>query len=118
MNQQVLNSLIARARARKPSAAFDAVAGTIQFEVEAVGIFRALIDRGKVTIEEGAGAANLIVRCDLEEFERVASGRQNLITAFMQGRVLIEGDLALAQRLHAFLPSPPKTAAPRAEARP
>jgi putative sterol carrier protein len=52
-----------------------------------------------------------VIRCDEADFVRIARGEQNLFTAVLQGRVQVEGDYALAQRLHGFVRSPRERAA-------
>jgi putative sterol carrier protein len=73
--------------------------GTYRFDVEGVGTWRVAVDHGVMTVTEGEGAADCTIRCDEDDFVRIASGRQNLVTAFMQGRVQVEGSMVLAQKL-------------------
>ena len=47
--------------------------------------------------------ADCTIRCDEADFIDIVEGRRNLITATMQGRVEISGDLALAQKFHGLI---------------
>ncbi len=78
-----------------------------RFDVEGVGSWRVVCDHGKLAVLEDAAPADCVIVCDAEDFVRIARGAQNLLTAYMQGRVRIEGDLALAKLLHGLLPPPP-----------
>jgi putative sterol carrier protein len=82
------------------------VVGSYRFDIEGVGSFFVSVDDGHLVIVEGARDADCTVRCGPDEFLRIADGSQNLITAAMQGLVRIDGDLALAQKLHGILPAP------------
>jgi putative sterol carrier protein len=82
------------------------VSGSYLFDVEDVGAWRIAVDHGKLTVEDGGTDADCIIHCNADYFARLASGKQNLVTAMMQGQVEIEGDLALAQKLSGILPSP------------
>jgi predicted lipid carrier protein YhbT len=83
------------------------VKGRYLFDVIGLGawIFRA--DHGAVSFgKEEAGQANpgadCVLHCGPEEFLRIAQGLQNPLTAAMQGRIAIEGDMALGQKLTGF----------------
>ena len=82
------------------------VKASYRFDVEGAGTYRLEVDHGKLTVREGAGAAQCAIACSAEDFVRMAEGEGNMLTAYMQGRVRIEGDLALAKLLHGLLPSP------------
>ena len=84
--------------------------GTYRFDVEGAGTWRVAVDHGAMTVTEGEGAADCTIRCDEGDFVRIASGRQNLVTAFMQGRVQIEGSMVLAQKLAGVVGTRPRAA--------
>lgn len=90
---------------------FAKFSGSYLFDVEGVGIWKVIFDQGKKTVLDGGDAAECIVRSDAELFMKVAKGEQNLLTAFMQGRLVIEGDMALAQKLNSIMPAQTKGAA-------
>lgn len=87
---------------------FQSIQGSYLFDVIGDRRFRVDVDRGRLQLRENATTADCIIHTDREEFGRIARGEQNLITAYMQGRVQIDGDPALAQQLHGIFPSPPR----------
>ncbi|MGK3997390.1 SCP2 sterol-binding domain-containing protein [Sorangium sp. So ce1024] len=74
----------------------------------------ALTDGERVVVEVDDGSFRLApegaseeceLSCSLDDFSRIVHGEQNLITAIMQGRVSVRGDLAVAQMFQsAFCP--------------
>ena len=88
---------------RRPDPSLQGIRGSYRFDIDGVGSWRIEVRDGIATITESTAAADCVVRCDEADFVRIARGQQNLLTAFMQGRVQIEGDYALAQRLHGFI---------------
>jgi putative sterol carrier protein len=92
------------------------VKGTYRFDVKGAGSFLFSVDNGWISIAEGSRSADCVIVCDEDVFLRLADGSQNLLTAAMQGLVEIQGDLALAQKLHGILPPPgaaPEAGGPR-----
>jgi hypothetical protein len=89
---------------------FQEIQGSYLFDVTGYRRFRVDVDHGRLKLREDATTADCIIHTDRDEFGRIARGEQNLITAYMQGRVQIEGDPALAQQLHGILPPPPQKA--------
>ncbi len=88
--------------------------GTCRFDVEDTGSWRLSFDEGGVRIAEGPGEADCAVSCREEDLVRAIRGEQNLITAFMQGRLRIRGDYGLFRQLHQFLRLRPPPATPLA----
>jgi len=68
-----------------------------------VGSWRLEVHDEIATMTESTAPADCVVRCNEEDFVRIARGEQNLLTAFLQGRVQLEGDYALAQRFYGFI---------------
>lgn len=83
------------------------VKGSYRFDIGGLGSYRVGIDDGKLDIRESQDAADCVIACDEADFVRIMRGEQNLITAMMQGRVGIVGDLSLALKFHGVLPAPP-----------
>lgn len=80
---------------REAAAGIDA---TIQYEVSEP-IYHVLHD-GELSMHEGrAEAPDLVVKIEDEDLIDLFGGRLNPMTAFMTGRVKVEGDMTLAQRL-------------------
>ena len=62
-----------------------------------------LADDG-VTLEEGETASpSVTFSMDAQDFVAIANGQLNPISAFMQGKVKVSGDMALAMRLQTLL---------------
>jgi len=82
------------------------VHGTYSFEIENAGNWFVTVEDGKVTItEEITGEkkdADCVICCDEQEFVDIAEGRKNMLTAVLRGEMTIQGDAALAQRVHAL----------------
>jgi len=79
------------------------VHGTYLFDIDKVGCWFVGVDDGAVNIEETRRDADCTIRCDERDFVEIVEGRLNLITARMQGRVLVDGDIALAQKFHGLV---------------
>jgi putative sterol carrier protein len=84
------------------------VTGSYRFDIEDVGSFFVDVDDGHVIVSDEAHDADCTIGCSEEDFLAIAHGRQNLLTAAMQGRVVVVGDLELAQKLYGILPMPPE----------
>jgi len=74
------------------------VHGTYLFDIENVGSWFVAVDDGAIRIEEAKHDADCTILCDEGDFADIVEGRRNLITAHMQGRVQLRGDIALAQK--------------------
>lgn len=91
---------------KKLPEAFDAeaAAGTdcvLQFRTSQPAY--ATIKDGTCTITEGATElADVTLIIDDEDFQAMMKGELNPITAFMTGKLQVEGDLMLGQRLQSF----------------
>lgn len=79
------------------------VHGTYLFEIEKVGSWFVSVDDGAISIEETKRDADCTIICDERDFVEMVEGRRNLLTARMQGRVKIHGDIALAQKFHGLV---------------
>lgn len=81
------------------SADFKKIAGTYRFDLEGEGSWLITVAEGTVTVRKEGGVADCILSCSPEDFERIMTGRQNLLTAHMQGRLRIEGNGTMALHL-------------------
>jgi putative sterol carrier protein len=90
------------------------VSGSYRFDVSGVGSYRLEVDHGQISFREDAGPADCVLALDPEDFVRIIEGEQNMLTAYMQGRIRIEGDLALANAFRGAigLPRQPEGAHP------
>src|SRR5215471_11727745 len=79
------------------------VHGTYLFDIDKVGSWFVAVDDGAIRIEETRNDADCTIICDEGDFADIVEGRRNLITAHMQGRVQLRGDIALAQKFHGLV---------------
>jgi len=79
------------------------VNGTYLFEIGQVGYWFISVRDGAIRLEEVRHDADCTIRCDEADFIDIIEGRRNLITAAMQGRVKIRGDITLAQKFHGLV---------------
>jgi putative sterol carrier protein len=64
----------------------------------------AVLDHGKLSLEEVAGDADCLLECASDQLGHLLSGEADLLTAYMRGDVRIKkGNLELAKRLYRFL---------------
>jgi putative sterol carrier protein len=69
------------------------------FEVEGAGTWKVDVTDGEVTVTEGGGDADATIRASEETFEAIANGEQNPTTAYMTGKLKVEGDMGAALKL-------------------
>jgi putative sterol carrier protein len=70
-----------------------------RFDVEGAGSWRVDVNDGEVVVTESDAPADCVIRASEENLLRVVRGELNPVTAYMMGRVRVEGDVALATRL-------------------
>ena len=75
------------------------VSGTCRFDVEPVGSWLLIVDDGRVDVRRGAGPADSVVGCTVDEFLSVMLGGANGFTAALRGRLRVSGNFALLQLL-------------------
>jgi putative sterol carrier protein len=69
------------------------------FEIEGAGTWKVDVADGAVTVTEGGGEADVTIRTSEETFSAIASGGQNPTTAYMTGKLKVEGDMGAALKL-------------------
>jgi putative sterol carrier protein len=69
------------------------------FDVEGAGKWKVDVADGKVTVTEGEADADVTIRASEETFEAIASGEQNPTTAYMSGKLKVDGDMGAALKL-------------------
>ena len=77
----------------------------LAFDIKNVGHWRLYVKDGRVQIDHSNKKADFTMAATEEEFEKIIEGRQNLLTAIMQGRVKFKGDIILGQKFNAALRS-------------
>ena len=98
-----IRDLFEKVRREKTLPALRGVRGTYLFDIDKVGCWFVTVNDGAFTIEETKRDADCEIFSDEKDFLDIVQGRRNLITASMQGRVRIHGDVALAQKFHGFV---------------
>lgn len=77
---------------------------TVQFNVSSP--MHVVIRNGTCAAKEGpAGAPDVTITMDDEDLVSLMKGELNGMTAFMTGKLQLEGDLMLAQRMFGFFDS-------------
>jgi putative sterol carrier protein len=80
--------------------------GTARFDIRNGKSERWLVtvDKGRVSVSRRNARADTVVRSDRRTFDRLASGRENVLAAVLRGQVAIEGDSRLLVRLQRLFP--------------
>jgi len=79
------------------------VTGTYLFEIGRAGYWFISVRNGAISIEEARHDADCTITCDEPDFIDIIEGRRSLITANMQGRIKVRGDITLAQKFHGLV---------------
>jgi putative sterol carrier protein len=70
------------------------------FVIEDEGQWFVALEEGRLRVTEGAaGEPDVTIRASGETFTKIREGRQNPATAYMTGKIKIEGDLGAAMKL-------------------
>jgi len=69
------------------------------FDVAGVGAWTVRVDDGVVTVAEGKGDADCTISASEETLTRIVNGEQNPTTAYMTGKLKIDGDMGAALKL-------------------
>ena len=70
------------------------------FDVTGAGIWLVEVRDGAVTVTEGGGAdPDTTITVSEENFMKLASGKQNPMTAYMTGKIKVKGDMGAATKL-------------------
>jgi len=78
-----------------------------RFDITGVGSWRISVDRGRVAVEESRESADLAVELPEELLLKVVAGEKQLMTAFMRGEVIVDGEIAYLPALQRLLRSRP-----------
>jgi len=74
------------------------------FVIEDEGQWFVAVDEGKLTVTEGgSGEPDVTIRASSETFARIREGKQNPATAYMTGKIKVEGDIGAAMKLKTLL---------------
>jgi putative sterol carrier protein len=69
------------------------------FDIEGAGKWKVDVADGKVSVTEGEADADVKIRTSEETFQAIASGEQNPTTAYMTGKLKVDGDMGAALKL-------------------
>ena len=72
-----------------------------RFEIEGEGVWNVRIQAGTIVVTEDGNenGADATIRTTAEVFERIVSGQQSPATAYMTGKVKVDGDLGAVMKL-------------------
>ena len=93
--QEFFASLPQRADAAKTAGMHN----TYVFDIEDVGQWTVTVEDGTVTVAEGTGEADCTIRASEETLVKIARGEANPTTAYMTGKLKIDGDMGAALKL-------------------
>lgn len=86
--------------ARIDPARIDGVATVFAFDIAGAGAWTVYLAGGAPRVEDGLGAdASCTILAKAEHFEEILSGKRNPLTAFMTGKLKVQGDMAAAAQL-------------------
>lgn len=69
------------------------------FEIGDAGTWKVDIAEGKLSVTEGATGGDVTIRASEETFTALASREQNPTTAYMTGKLKIDGNMGAAMKL-------------------
>jgi putative sterol carrier protein len=69
------------------------------FDIEGAGVWKVDVTDAGVEVTEGGGDADVTIHASEETFRAIAEGKQNPTTAFMTGKLKIDGDMSAAMML-------------------
>ncbi len=70
-----------------------------RFDIEGEGNWHVGVVDGAVTVTESTDSADCVIRMKDDVFAKLRAGKQNPMTAFMTGKIKVEGDMSLAMKL-------------------
>ena len=69
------------------------------FDIADVGVWQVDVADGSIKVTEGGTEGDVTIRASDETFKAIANGDQNPTTAYMTGKLKIEGDMGAAMKL-------------------
>jgi putative sterol carrier protein len=72
---------------------------TYVFDIEDAGVWKVDVTDAGLDVTEGGGDSDVTIRTSKETFSAIADREQNPTTAYMTGKLKIEGDMGAAMKL-------------------
>jgi putative sterol carrier protein len=69
------------------------------FDIEGAGIWKVDVTDAGLEVTEGGGDGDVTIRASEETFSAIADRKQNPTTAYMTGKLKIDGDMGAAMKL-------------------
>ena len=69
------------------------------FDIDGAGVWKVDVVDGSITVTEGATDADVTIRASEDTFRAIANGEQNPTTAYMTGKLKVDGDMSAALKL-------------------
>ena len=69
------------------------------FDIDGVGVWQVDVADGSIKVTEGGTDGDVTIRASEETFKAIANGEQNPTTAYMTGKLKIDGDMGAAMKL-------------------
>jgi putative sterol carrier protein len=69
------------------------------FDIEGAGVWKVDVTDAGVEVTEGGTDADVTIRASEDTFRAIAEGKQNPTTAYMTGKLKIDGDMGAAMKL-------------------
>ena len=89
----------------REGAGLEGIDQSYRFVIEGEGEWLVVVRDGRACVTEGeAAAADATIRTTSEVFDRILSGQQNPATAYMSGKVKVDGDLGAVMKLQRLFP--------------
>jgi putative sterol carrier protein len=70
-----------------------------RFDIDGAGSWHMEANGDRIVISESDAPADCVIRADEATFLGIVEGRQSAMSAYMTGKIRVEGDLSLAMRL-------------------
>jgi putative sterol carrier protein len=85
------------------------VSGTVQWNIEGMGHWNVVIAKGALTVNRDNVEPDSILSCSKDTFLALAKGVQNPLTALLQGKLALQGNIGLAQVFQRVFENQPGT---------
>ena len=72
---------------------------TYVFDIEGAGAWTVAVTDEGVTVSEGDQGGACTIQASSETFSKIVAGEQNATTAYMTGKLKIQGDMGAAMKL-------------------